>query len=60
MATSVRVANSLGAGLPRTARRATEAGLILTIVFEGISVGIVAGFHKTLPWAMTSEPAVRG
>lgn len=58
MATSVRVSNSLGANLPRTARRATVAGLIITLVFEGVAVALVAGFHEQLPWAMTGVPSV--
>lgn len=34
MATSVRVSNSLGAGFPRTARRATLCALLLTMALE--------------------------
>lgn len=58
MATSVRVSNCLGGGMPRTAKRAVAAGLIVTIAFEGAAMAAVAGFHRQLPWALTSAPKV--
>ncbi len=54
MATSVRVSNSLGAGCPRNARRATYTALALTLSLNAAVIAILLFERRGIPMLFTN------
>lgn len=54
----MRVSNSLGAGRPRSARRATAVSLLLTCCLEAAAGGVTVLTRHSLPYLFTDVSAV--